>query len=231
MDKVSVIIPTYNRFNYLLNAIESVKNQTYKNIEIIIINDGSTQEQYYNYKFNGCTVLNLDENSKNRFGFTCPGYVRTQGMKIASGKYIAFLDDDDYWFPDKLILQINAMKLNNCKMSSTEALTGFGKYDQNIKYPLYNREKHFDYLKNKLNLTDDFPDIWDYNFLSIHNTAICSSVILEKDILEKINYMPYYRIGLEDYDCWLNALKHTNLIYIKIPCVYYDAGHADGQNY
>src|SRR5258708_6876493 len=130
MDKVSVIIPTFNRFNYLLTAIDSVKNQTHKNIEIIIINDCSTQQEYYNYKFEGCIVLNLDTNSRNKFGFGNPGYVRTLGMRIASGKYIAFLDDDDCWFPDKLTLQLNAMNQTDCKMSSTEALTGFGKYDE-----------------------------------------------------------------------------------------------------
>ena len=51
MQKISVIIPTYNRFKYLLKALESVRNQTYKNIEIIIVNDGSSQEEYYNHKF------------------------------------------------------------------------------------------------------------------------------------------------------------------------------------
>ena len=51
MQKISVIIPSYNRFKYLLKALESVRNQTYKNIEIIIVNDGSSQEEYYNHKF------------------------------------------------------------------------------------------------------------------------------------------------------------------------------------
>ena len=49
MDKVSVIIPTYNRFNYLLNTINSVKNQTYSNIEIIVVNDCSLEIEYYKY--------------------------------------------------------------------------------------------------------------------------------------------------------------------------------------
>ena len=49
--KISAIIPSYNRFEYLLNAIDSVKNQTYQNIEIIVINDGSTQKEYYEYNF------------------------------------------------------------------------------------------------------------------------------------------------------------------------------------
>ena len=69
MDKVSVIIPTYNRFHFLLNTIKSVKDQTYKNIEIIVINDCSTQKEYYDYQFdNDIIIINLKENSKKIFG-------------------------------------------------------------------------------------------------------------------------------------------------------------------
>ena len=49
MDKISVIIPSFNRFKYLLNTIKSIKEQTYKNIEIIVINDKSSQKEYYEY--------------------------------------------------------------------------------------------------------------------------------------------------------------------------------------
>ena len=66
---VSVIIPTYNRFNFLLNAIRSVKEQTYKNIEIIVVNDCSIQEEYYNYDFKkefgkNIKIIHLQENSR-----------------------------------------------------------------------------------------------------------------------------------------------------------------------
>ena len=135
MQKISVIIPSYNRFKYLLNALESVRNQTYKNIEIIIVNDCSTQKEYYNYKFEGCIVINLDKNSKARFGHASPGgFQRSMGMKIASGEYIAFLDDDDYWLPDKLEKQINAMLTSRCLISCTDGLIGNGSYDKTKRY-------------------------------------------------------------------------------------------------
>ena len=51
MEKVSVIIPTFNRFKYLLNTIKSVREQTYKNLEIIVVNDCSTQKEYYEYNW------------------------------------------------------------------------------------------------------------------------------------------------------------------------------------
>ena len=84
---ISVIIPTYNRYTYLLKTLESVKNQTHKNIEIIVVNDGSSQEEYYQNKLEGCIVLNMDKNSKQRFGHSPGGFQRSMGMKIASLKY------------------------------------------------------------------------------------------------------------------------------------------------
>jgi glycosyltransferase involved in cell wall biosynthesis len=73
MDKVSVVIPTYNRFKYALNAIKSVKEQTYANIEIIVVNDRSTQDEYYEYEWetNGVTMLHLEKNTKTVFGYAC----------------------------------------------------------------------------------------------------------------------------------------------------------------
>ena len=104
MDKVSVIIPTYNRFTYLLNAIKSIKAQTYKNIEIIVVNDCSTEKEYYNYSWDTANVkiIHLPTQSKTIFNHSAPGYVRNKGGELATGKYIAFCDDDDYWFPDKI---------------------------------------------------------------------------------------------------------------------------------
>ena len=70
MDIVSVIIPTFNRFNYLLNTIKSVKEQTYNNIEIIVVNDCSNEKEYYeyNWKENNINIIHLETNSKNLFG-------------------------------------------------------------------------------------------------------------------------------------------------------------------
>ena len=117
--KVSVIIPTYNRFEYVLNAIESVKNQTYKDVEVIVVNDCSTQQQYYtdHPQLMGDNVFltNLPKNSRDVFGIVSPGgHARNIGMMLASGDYIAFLDDDDYWLPEKLEKQISQMEARDC---------------------------------------------------------------------------------------------------------------------
>jgi glycosyltransferase involved in cell wall biosynthesis len=238
MDKISIIIPTYNRFNYLLNAINSVQNQTYKNIEIIVINDCSTQTQYYNYNFgDNVKIIHLKENSKNIFGYACAGYVRNEGIKVSEGKYIAFLDDDDIWFPNKLELQIKGMEENGVKMSCTDGLCGNGFYNSENINEIMMMEKYFDIFKNVYKiegedmLNNGYPKIWNKKLITIRNLCICSSVIIEKEILTKINIMKCVKNGEEDYDCWLRALDYTNCIFIDKPLIYYDMGHGDGQNY
>jgi len=105
---VSVIIPTYNRAQIIGRAIESALNQTYQNIELIIIDDGSTDntmEVIKKYRSWDKRVKYICH-EKNRGGSAA----RNTGIKIALGKYIAFLDSDDEWLPKKLEKQIIKMK-------------------------------------------------------------------------------------------------------------------------
>lgn len=239
MDLVSVIIPTYNRFSFLLNTIHSIRLQTYSNIEIIVVNDKSTQPEYYSHEWNkeNIKIIHLEQNSKDIFGYASAGYVRNQGIKCASGRYIAFCDDDDVWFPNKLEIQIDIMQKTGCKMSCTDGFIGEGPYDFSKTYKKYNAEHFYsilqDIYKNKGSqlLENGFPNIWNHEFINIHNCIICSSVVLEKSILEKINYMKSLRNGEEDYDCWKRALLHTNCAYANYVCFYYDNAHGYGQNY
>ena len=238
MECVSIIIPSFNRFHFLLNTIKSVQSQTYRNIEIIVVNDCSVDNEYYqyNWKENGVHIIHLEKNSKELFGFACPAYVRNRGIIEASGKYVAFCDDDDIWFPSKIELQLNAMKRTGCKMSCTDGLIGNGIYNSNMTYKKYNAEQYYNDLQNIYKtkgsplLENGFPEIWNLDFLKIHNCVMCSSVLLEKEILDKINNMRYLRYA-EDYDCWMRALEHTNLVYVQDICFYYDLGHGYGQNY
>jgi glycosyltransferase involved in cell wall biosynthesis len=239
MEKVSVVIPTYNRFKYLLNTIKSVKEQTYPNIEIIVVNDCSAEKEYYEYdwKENNIIIVHLEQNTKNKFGYVCTNFVRNTGIELSSGKYIAFCDDDDIWFPNKIENQIKAMQETGCKMSSTDGLIGIGEFDNTKVYKKYNAEYCYDvlqdiYRRNGSNLLHNgFPRIWNVDFLKIHNCMICSSVIIEKDILNKINNMKCIKNGGEDYDCWLRLLEHTDSVYVEDICFYYDLGHGYGQNY
>lgn len=237
-DLISVIIPTYNRYTYLLKTLESVKNQTHKNIEIIVVNDGSSQEEYYQNKLEGCIVLNMDKNSKQRFGHASPGgFQRSMGMKIASGEYYAFVDDDDYWMPDKLEKQLKEMKSTGCNMSCTDGYFGKGIYNSESKYIIYNKQKYFRVLQNIFNrkgkgelLKNDFPKIWNKEFLNVHNCCIASSLMIHKSIVDKIGYFSN-QLWAPDYEYWKRVIEHTDCVYINEPLLYYDAGHGSGQNY
>jgi glycosyltransferase involved in cell wall biosynthesis len=241
--KVSVVIPTYNRFSYLLNAIDSVKNQTYDDIEIIVVNDRSSEDSYYKYDFAGVNILHLDKNAIERHGGPMPGcYPRNVGIKISTGHYVAFLDDDDMWLPTKIELQVQAMESYGCEMSCSDGYIGRGVYDANKEYPRYNAEHYWGGLrkiyrkKGKGHLfpitesCDGFPDVWNHEFIDTHNCCVCSSVVISREVIEKTGYfeiMPF----AEDWEYWRRALQHTDCAYVKDPCFYYDSGHGDGKKY
>ena len=237
MSKISVIIPTFNRFKSLLRSIQSVKTQTYDNIEIIVVNDCSTEQDYYSYDFKDVQIIHLKENSKQKFGFACAGgYQRNIGIDIASGDYISFLDDDDIWFPNKLELQINAMLKTNCEMSCTDGLHGCGIYDDQKVYPKYNAEKHLNTIRNKFikagsSLMDHgYPDTWTLDFLRVHNCCIVSSVVITRNLFDKVGDF-VIKNRAEDYNYWLRALHHTDCVYVKDICMYYDDWRAGGKLY
>jgi hypothetical protein len=128
------------------------------------------------------------------------------------------------------------MQETGCKMSSTEGLKGYGIYDPTKIYAKYNSEYYYNILQNiykskNSNLLDNgFPKIWNLDFLKIHNCMICSSVLIEKEILDKINNIKCSRYG-EDYDCWLEALQYTDSVYISDVCFYYDSEHGYGSQF
>lgn len=98
---ISVIIPVYNGANYLSASINSVLAQTYQNIELIVVDDGSSDESANIAKAYNNILLLTQENS----GI---GAARNRGVEHAQGEYVAFLDHDDLWLPDKLMLQMQA---------------------------------------------------------------------------------------------------------------------------
>lgn len=240
MALVSVIIPTYNRFRYMLNAVNSVLAQTHTLLEIIVVNDSSTDENYYTHDFSDERVrfihLATAESSRAVCGFPCAGYVRTIGMKAAAGDYFAFLDDDDCWLPHKLETQLAAMAETGAAASCTEGYVGRGPMVAGEKYPCYNSEMLFAGLdaiyRGKLSARG-FPRLWDADFLSVHNCVICSSVLVGAEAMRQNNYMRYLRGGEEDYRCWIDLLDTgvDNFVYVREPCVYYDMGHGDGRLY
>ena len=108
-DLISIIIPVYNAEEYIQKTIQTVKNQTYKNWEAILIDDNSTDNSVSIIKKNLQHNIKLIELKEN-----CgPSIARNKGIEIAKGKYIVYLDADDLWENRKLELQHKFMEDNN----------------------------------------------------------------------------------------------------------------------
>ena len=107
---VSVVIPTYNRADLISRAIASVCSQSYQNLEIIVVNDNSQDntEEVVREIAQGDSRINYYRHSNNLGG----SVARNTGIKKATGEYIAFLDSDDIWLPQKLELQLRAIAKN-----------------------------------------------------------------------------------------------------------------------
>ena len=104
MPKVSVIIPSYNRQSYIQETIESVRTQSYQNFELIVVDDGSTDGTLNLLKSYGKSIHLIQQRHAER------AVARNKGIEQSKGDYIAFLDSDDVWLPDKLALQVEVME-------------------------------------------------------------------------------------------------------------------------
>lgn len=110
---VSVIIPTYNRGRLILDSINSVLNQTYKNIELIVVDDCSTDDTEKTVKSiddSRIKYIKLEKNSG-----AC--VARNKGIEISRGEFIAFNDSDDLWLPEKINSQLDFLYENNAEIS------------------------------------------------------------------------------------------------------------------
>ena len=183
---ISVIIPTFNRAKTLKRAIDSVLEQSYKDIELLIIDDCSTDnsEKIVNsYNDKRLKYIKLETNSG-----AC--YARNVGIEKSNGEYIAFQDSDDYWHKDKLKIQLENMKNNNTDIDfcAINIIDGSNIY---IK-----PEKKIIKLINKIGV---------FNTLAYESFISTQSIIAKKDCFESIrfdNKLP----RLQDYDLILRLL-------------------------
>ena len=128
---VSIIIPTYNRAHLIDRSIQSVLNQTYQDFELIVVDDGSTDNtediiRQFQEKDKRIKYIKHD---KNKGGSAA----RNTGIKNSRGEYIAFQDSDDEWFPEKLEKQIEIIECTDPKVGIVYS-DMFKIYNKNIKY-------------------------------------------------------------------------------------------------
>jgi glycosyltransferase involved in cell wall biosynthesis len=192
---ISVILPTYKRCQILNKAVDSVINQTYKNWELIIIDNNSndgTEELIKNYYNNKIFFLKI-----NNFGSIAKS--RNYGIKKSRGKYLAFLDSDDYWTKNKLEICLNFI---NDKVDLIY-------HDLEI----IGQKKSF-FKNNILNSRKLNKPIFD-DLLFNGNAINLSSVIVRKNLLEQIDGMKETLeiATCEDYNTWLRVAKLTEKFF------------------
>lgn len=186
MPLVSVIIPCHNSRKSLLETINSLENQEYKNIEIIIINDGSNELET-NILLDGLinrglTVYNIENRGVS--------YARNYGAEKAKGKYIIFVDDDDLIEKSYINKAVTVMEYND-EISLVYCFAKrFGK-------------------DNKVWFIRRFS----YNKLLQKNCLFISSLIKRKDFLLTTGFSENMNMGLEDWDFWIRFLHKKKYIY------------------
>jgi teichuronic acid biosynthesis glycosyltransferase TuaG len=197
---VSVVIPTYNSAKFLKRAIESVLQQTYNKLELIIVDDCSTDNSYEVIKY----FIKIDKRiryfktTKNSGVVSVP---RNFALSKARGKYVAFLDADDYWNLDKLNYQMS--RIENCKLSFTAA-------DYQQEDSLKKSNFLINYLRIFLQIFFIKKIAKKGNFwLYIYNPFLISSAIISKDLLKNYKFNSDINIR-EDLTFWLEILKNHN---------------------
>lgn len=184
---VSIITPVHNSEQFLSHCIDSVLGQTYSYWEHILVDDCSSDGskdliKSFQKKDPRIKYHRLQKNSG-------AGIARNKGIEFAKGKYIAFLDSDDVWYPEKLKKQLHFMKQNNYNFTFTD-------YDQ------------INEVGQRLSKVVKCKPIVTYNIALYKNPIGCLTVIYDVDFFGK-QYMPSIR-KRQDYALWLKLLKKTN---------------------
>ena len=191
---VSVVIPTYNRASLLIRAIESVFSQSYKNFEIIVVDDASTDNtREVVSKFLDDPRVVYIRNEKN-MGVSAS---RNRGIRYGRGEFVAFLDSDDYWLRDKLRKQVEII------MS-----------DDDVGM-VYTGERFID--EEGRIIRDEIPKYsgFVYHVLLSKNFISPSSTLLRKEVFEKVGFFREDMNYREDYEFFLRVAKNYKIAYVK----------------
>jgi len=225
MPRVSVIIPTYNSAKYISETLDSVLAQTYRDYEIIVVDDGSTDNTYEiikQYHVNNIQDIQLIEMTnpskraqqaqraeliyiyKQNGG---PASARNVGIKNAKGEYIAFLDSDDLWLPEKLEKQVRYFEEHpDVGLVFSDCI----RFDEKGLQERRNQKKRF--------ISDDmFVNIWWDNMIAT------LTVMLRKHCFDKVGIFDESKEveGSEDWEMWLRIAKEYRLGYLSEPLAKY----------
>jgi len=200
---VSIIIPSYNRPHYLRRALKSALNQTYQNIEIIVIDDCSTKDLYSIVRDLNDERISYYKNEENKG----PTYSRNKGIELSEGEFINFLDDDDKLYQQKIELQIKKFRDSRIK--------NLGVVVCDVEYK--RRDIH-QVKRNHLKGEIYRKLLRSYAIYGIHSMLIKSKYIVKFDTNLKSN---------QEYDLAIRIAKKCNFDYV--PQTLAQVSHSPGQ--
>ena len=207
---VSVIIPSYNHEQYIEKSIQSVINQSYENIEIIIVDDASTDNTCgIIEKFNDTRMIKVYRR------YNLGGVINlNKGIEQAKGKYIAILNSDDYWHVNKLEIQVAFLESNSeygAVFSNCEFIDERGNFLTRRSYLYYD----IFYQENRK------QEEWLRKFFFDQNCICHPSILIHKELYDRVGlYDPRLR-QLPDFKMWINILKVTNIYVLDQKLVYF----------
>ena len=203
--KVSVIIPTLNRINTLQRAIDSVIAQSFKSIEIIVVDNGSSDGSVKMLKKYYPTVKVIHE---HKVGVSAS---RNKGIKYASSPWIAFLDSDDAWDQKKLEKQVNHL------------------HNSHDKYRLIHTNEIWIRNGKKINQMKKHQKFGGYIFNECLSLCFVSpsSVLIDRSIFDDMGLFNENLPVCEDYDMWLRICSKEEVLFLDEKLTFKYGGHKD----
>lgn len=208
---VSIIMVNYNHGDFIAEAIESVLNQSYKNWELIIVDDGSTDQScdiIRKYTDKRIRPIFLKENSH-----IC---VATNiGLNRVSGEYVARLDSDDVWKMSKLEKQVNYLENNKHIALCFTKLNIINKYSQIVKRE--DEEQLYNLYDNRQKSRSD----WLKFFFFYGNSLIQSSLLMRLEVVKRVGLFNLAYVQAHDFDFFIRAAKHFEFGFVEEPLTNY----------
>lgn len=200
---VSVVIPAYNRAHCVAAAVESVFAQTFKDVEVIAVDDGSSDGTGDVLEKFGQRIHLIRQDNRGASS------ARNTGVRAARGKWIAFLDSDDRWYPDKLGRQITALEKYNSKVCFTRSINNQGKLLRDVdSISPVARESELLYVENAVDSVCLAP-----------RHPLIQTMVADKTLLEKIGLFDESFPAAEDAELIFRLSFLTGFLYVDSPLV------------
>lgn len=208
--KVSIVIPVYNGAEFLQEAIDSALNQTYNNCEVIVVNDGSSDDTDTICRRYGDSIKYYKkQNGGVSTAFNC-------GVKNMHGDYFSLFTHDDIYYPNKIELQINALMESG-----------------NLRSPCFGDYDIIDSFTNRVT-SSNFEKSFDLEFLCdsvyglLYGAVNSVTVLLHRDYFSELGLFDVQQRTTQDYDMWFRAFRNQKCVYVDKPLIKWR--HHSGQD-